>query len=61
MSSTGDITRTEIRGKSVGTTISDYPPTGDLSSSTITKIFVHSNGSCVEGLEVRLCSILIKL
>lgn len=61
MSSTCDLVLTEIRGGTIGKTVSDVPPSGDLSTSTIIKIVLQADSACVHGLEVLSCTLLVEL
>lgn len=47
-----DLITTDYRGGTAGTLFADAPPSGDPSTSHITKIIVSHNADCVHGLKV---------
>lgn len=52
MTPTSDLFTTALRGGSNGTQFMDSAPSGDRSSSYLTKIIVSHNANCVHALKV---------
>lgn len=56
MNTTTNPFTTEYRGGALGTRFVDCPPSGDLASSTINKMIIRHDPSCVFHLQVLISS-----